>query len=101
MTDTLEDRELRERMGRIDDLIAEIDRFKDPQARARTREIVQALMDFHGAALSKLMDRLAGLGETGLAAIETVAKDDLVASLLLLYGLHPLDIETRVGNALE
>ena len=30
-----------------------------------------------------------------------LARDDLVSSLLLLYGLHPLDVETRVRQALE
>jgi len=101
MPDSPEDRQLRERMRRLDDLLREIDHFKDPQARARTREIVQTLMDFHGAALSRLMERLAAGGESGLAAIDSIAQDDLAASLLLLYGLHPLDLEARVGRALE
>src|SRR5262249_16189439 len=33
--------------------------------------------------------------------IEQLAADDLVGSLLLLYGLHPLDLATRVRQALE
>jgi Fe-S cluster biogenesis protein NfuA len=101
MAVSAEDHDLRERMHRIDDLLREIDRFKDPQARARTREIVRALMEFHGAALEKLMDCLASTGEPGLRAIAAIAQDDLVASLLLLYGLHPVELETRVGKALE
>jgi Fe-S cluster biogenesis protein NfuA len=36
-----------------------------------------------------------------LAIVDDLAKDDLVGSLLVLYGLHPLDLETRVGSALE
>jgi len=96
-----EEGDLRERMHRIDDLLREIDRFKDPQARARTREMVRALMEFHGAALERLLDRVASTGEAGLRTIESIAQDDLVASLLLLYGLHPLDLESRVGVALE
>jgi len=96
-----EDRQLPERMRRLDDLVKSIEQFKDPQARARTREIVQALMDFHGAGLERLMERLAATGESGLQAIDSLSQDGLVASLLLLYGLHPLDLESRVGQALE
>jgi Fe-S cluster biogenesis protein NfuA len=96
-----QDQELRKRMHRIDDLLKDIDRFKDPQTKLRTREIVQALMDFHGAAMEKLMDRLAAAGEPGLQMIHSLAQDDLVASLLLLYGLHPRDLESRVAEALE
>jgi Fe-S cluster biogenesis protein NfuA len=101
MAATPEDRELRERMHRLDDLIKQMDRVKDPQARARAQEIVQALMDFHGAALERLMERLAATGEAGLRMIDSVAQDELVANLLLLYGLHPLDLESRIGAALE
>ena len=50
------DRELRQRMQRINDLLQEIDRFKDPMAKARTREIVQAIMEFHGTAVERLME---------------------------------------------
>jgi Fe-S cluster biogenesis protein NfuA len=96
-----EDHELRRRMHRIDDLLKEIDRFKDPQARARTRQIVQALMEYHGAAIEKLMETVASAGAPGLGIIDAMARDDAVASLLLLYGLHPLDLETRVQQALE
>ena len=33
--------------------------------------------------------------------IDSLAGDDLVGSILLLHGLHPLDLETRVRQALE
>jgi hypothetical protein len=39
-------------------------------------------------------------GESGKAAINRLASDNLVASLLVLHGLHPDDIETRVEQAL-
>ena len=38
---------------------------------------------------------------SGTALIDSLASDDLVASVMLLYGLHPLDLETRVLQALE
>jgi Fe-S cluster biogenesis protein NfuA len=40
-------------------------------------------------------------GEPGRAIIDNLGRDDLVGSLLLLYGLHPLDLESRVIQALE
>ena len=53
-------------------------------------------MDLHAAALEKM---LAIIGDPKL--IDRLARDDLVGSVLLLYGLHPLDLETRVHQALE
>jgi Fe-S cluster biogenesis protein NfuA len=96
-----DDRELRKRMERMDSLLREVERFADPEARARTREIVQAILDLHGAGLERALEAIAAAGAPGLAMIDALARDDLVGSLLLLYGLHPLDVETRVRQALD
>jgi Fe-S cluster biogenesis protein NfuA/nitrite reductase/ring-hydroxylating ferredoxin subunit len=40
-------------------------------------------------------------GEEGETTFEAFAEDELVSSLLLLHGLHPQDVETRVVRALE
>ncbi|HEY4328565.1 MAG TPA: NifU family protein [Phycisphaerae bacterium] len=96
-----DDRAIGERMRRLDELLREVERFKDPQARARTREIVQVLMEFHGAALERLMERIAADGEAGIHVIDRAASDGMVGQLLLLYGLHPVPLEKRVGRALE
>jgi len=95
-----EDRQLRDRIRRGESLLQEVDQFKDASARAKTREIVQVLMDLHGAGLEKILESLASTGEAGLAQIDSLAQDELISSLLLLYGLHPLDLETRVNQAL-
>src|SRR5690349_21380757 len=92
--------DLRGRMQRLDALIQEAERFADPVVQARTREIVGALLELHGAGLEKILEHVAGIGEDGLAAIDALARDELVGSLLLLHGLHPLDVETRVLGAL-
>jgi Fe-S cluster biogenesis protein NfuA len=101
MADAPNDREFRKRMGRIETLLQEIERFPDAGARAHTREIVQTLLDLHGAGLERILEHLAAAGDTGLAMIDSLARDELVGSLLLLYGLHPLDVETRVRQALD
>ena len=88
-------------MQRIESLLAEVDRSKDPQTRDRTREIVQILMDLHGAGLQRILEHVAATGQGGLDLISSMAEDDMVAGLLLLYGQHPLDLDTRVRQALE
>jgi len=62
---------------------------------------MQSLMDFHGAGLDRLMEIVSEAGEAGYAVFDKFAEDDLVASLLLLYGLHPVPLETRVMGALD
>ena len=55
-------------------------------------------MELHGAGLDRLMEIVAQAGASGYALMDDFAGDDLVASLLLLYGLHPHDLETRVSE---
>jgi Fe-S cluster biogenesis protein NfuA/nitrite reductase/ring-hydroxylating ferredoxin subunit len=88
-------------MENVEALIRKIENLPDASAKATALELVQALMEFHGAGLERLMEIVAEAGGPGFAVFDNFAADDLVGSLLLLYGLHPLPIETRVTQALE
>jgi Fe-S cluster biogenesis protein NfuA len=101
MTEPFDPRAFQARLERLDSLIQGAERFADPAARAQTREIVQALLELHGLGLERLLDHLAEAGEPGQAILDAYANDDVVAGLLLLHGIHPLDLEARVGQALE
>jgi Fe-S cluster biogenesis protein NfuA len=98
---TQEDRAMRERLQRVDTLLQEVDGQPDGAARSRTKEIVQGLMEFHGAGIERILEKIASSGEAGQKLIDSLAEDELIASLLLLYGLHPLDLTARVAQALE
>jgi Fe-S cluster biogenesis protein NfuA len=97
----MENQSLHERIRRIETLLHEVEKFKDPDARRKTQEIVQALMDLHGSAIEKILDKIAAGGEGGLTLINSLALDPIIESVLLLYGLHPLELEARVALALE
>jgi Fe-S cluster biogenesis protein NfuA len=94
-------RDLREDMQKIGGLVQEIESIADPAARAAAKNLIQSLMDLHGAALEKTLEIVAEAGEPGMAIIDRLGHDTLVSSVLVLYGLHPEDIETRVVNAFE
>jgi hypothetical protein len=47
------------------------------------------------------MEIVAEAGEAGYRIFDQFAADELVGSLLLLYGLHPEDFETRVRRAID
>lgn len=96
-----DDSSFQQAMRRIEALLQEVECFKDPEEREKVRELVRSLMDVHGAALAKMLAIAAQAGEPGRALIDAYAGDRAAASLLLLYGLHPVDLETRVRTALE
>ncbi|HLX07166.1 MAG TPA: NifU family protein [Thermoanaerobaculia bacterium] len=87
---------------RIETLLDEINAQADPAARAKAEELVRLLMELYGAGLRSLLEIVDQEGgEVAERLFDRIAGDNLVASLLLLHGLHPLDLETRVRRALD
>lgn len=95
------DREFQKRAQRIGGLVQEIESIADPAVRKNTRELVQLLMDLHGAGLERILEIAFQSGEAGARIIDELGHDPLVSSLLVLYGIHPDDVQTRVEEKLE
>lgn len=64
-------------------------------AHERAQQLVREVVGLYGAGL----ERIVRAGDAGFA--ERLATDDLVASLLLVHGLHPHDAHRRVSDALD
>ncbi len=89
------------KVQRIGELVGELEKITDQEARAGAKALVQSLLDLHAGGLERALEILAKEGEAGQAAIDELGRDPLVGSLLVLYGLHPLDFESRVAQAVE
>jgi Fe-S cluster biogenesis protein NfuA len=97
----MEEKEFQQRIQKIEALVRKIESLADAEARASALELFQLVMDLHGASVERMMNIVFEAGEPGQAIIDRLGRDDLVGSLLLLYGLHPLDLEARVIQALD
>jgi Fe-S cluster biogenesis protein NfuA len=95
------EKDFRERIQQMAALAAELENIADVKIRASAKELVHLLMELHGAGLEKIMETIFAAGEPGSAMIDSISRDPLVSSLLVLHGLHPDDFETRVTNAVE
>jgi Fe-S cluster biogenesis protein NfuA len=96
-----QDTALQNRMQRMGDLIGQIEATADPNTRALARDLLKSLMAIHGAALERILEIAAEAGEAGQAMIRKCGRDEVVGNLLLLYGLNPEDLHSRVTAALE
>jgi Fe-S cluster biogenesis protein NfuA len=92
-------RELQERIARIEELIGAIDGIADPETRSQAHELARMLLELHGTGLNRTLEIV--YDHAGAELIDKLADDGLVSNLLLLHGLHPLDLETRVRRALD
>ncbi len=95
------DGQLAASIERMDELLHVIESHPDEVLRGQVQEIVQCLLDYHEQALGRLLGILRASRDDSQADIERLARDELVASLLVLHGLHPADLESRVAEALE
>jgi Fe-S cluster biogenesis protein NfuA len=95
------EKEFQSKVQRIGELVHGLDKIEDPESRAAAKALVQLLLDLHSEALERVMQVVAKNDESGQRTIDDLGHDSLVSSLLVLYGLHPLDLETRVAQAVE
>jgi Fe-S cluster biogenesis protein NfuA len=93
--------EFERRMAMVDELVRTLETAADPGARAAAQDLVRAVMDLNAAGLERIMQMAQRSGEAGRRLADQFTQDGLVSSLLLLYGLHPSDLETRVRGALD
>lgn len=85
---------------RVEKLAGRLASEGDPQTRATALDLVQSVVELHGAALQRLIDSLQRTPE-GEQALAEALEDDLVASMLLLHSLHPDGLEARVLRGIE
>ncbi len=95
MTYSLDIRDFQARLQRLETLLQQVERWTDLALQAHMREIVQAVIDLHRAGLERMLEHL------DANVINACAGDEVVSGMLLLHGLHPQDLETRVRQALE
>ncbi|MFE9925895.1 hypothetical protein ACFYQA_31325 [Streptomyces sp. NPDC005774] len=74
----------------------------DRAACEAAEELVRVLMDFYGAGFTRALDLLGrDPDRAAREARDALLGDELVASLLVLHGLHPDDVPTRITRALN
>jgi hypothetical protein len=97
------EKEFQEKMRQLGTLVGDIDQVPGGGSKVAARELVQLLMEVHRTGLERIMDLVfqAGTGASGGAIIDRLGQDPIVRNLLLLYSLHPDDLETRVLRALD
>jgi hypothetical protein len=95
------EQEFQRRLELIERAIRELEATPDAGLRATMQQLVQSIMELHGGGLDRLMAIVRDTGAAGDAIVERLGQDPLVGSLLILYGLHPRDVRSRVADGLD
>jgi Fe-S cluster biogenesis protein NfuA/nitrite reductase/ring-hydroxylating ferredoxin subunit len=82
-------------VGRVEELTARVEQLGDPEARALADDLAGAVVQLYGEGLERIFAAL------DPAVVQALTQDGVVASLMLIHGLYPVGLETRVQEALD
>ncbi|MEP6513941.1 MAG: NifU family protein, partial [Parafilimonas sp.] len=94
--------ELNQQSQHIQELIEEIDSLPDPDAKGMMQECIQEILSFYGRGLERMLKIISdGNSSAAKDIYNNLIEDSFICSLLLIHDLHPLDLKTRLYQALE
>lgn len=88
-------------LQRVQELTAGLEQVSDPIAKGIAEELLAAVLDLYGEGLERVFAALEEAGSVTEEVRRRLSEDGLVASLMLIHGLYPVDLAVRVGEALD
>ncbi len=86
---------------RVEELLAALRASAGGKVTGMAEELVGLLVGLYGDGLGQIVAVLRDGGEAGATTLARLTEDPLVESLLLVHGLHPLDVDARIQRALD
>ena len=86
---------------RVERLLGSVDDISDPVARDQVQELIGAILELYGTGMGRILEVLDEAGPAGVGVRQALVDDGVVASLLLIHGLYPISLSTRVEEALD
>lgn len=94
--------DLNKQSQHIQELIEEIDALQDPDARQMMQECITEILSFYGQGLERILGIISrGNSSASTEIYNRLIEDSFVSGLLLIHDLHPLDLKTRLYQALS
>lgn len=87
--------------ARLQELVEQVQTQPNPAARALLEQLLQSLMAFYGEGLRRILEHVNRAEPEGRKVMDRLLADPAIGALLLIHGLHPNDIETRLRSALD
>jgi Fe-S cluster biogenesis protein NfuA/nitrite reductase/ring-hydroxylating ferredoxin subunit len=88
-------------LARVQELTEALEAMPDGHQKDVAESLVGAIVELYGDGLARIVDILGDSGVAGQEIHERLVDDGVVASLLLIHDLYPIDLETRVREALD
>jgi Fe-S cluster biogenesis protein NfuA len=87
-------------LARVQELTEALEALPEGHAKDVAEDLIGAIMELYGDGLRRVVGALQEAGAAGQEIHAQLVEDGVVASLLLIHDLFPIDLETRVREAL-
>jgi Fe-S cluster biogenesis protein NfuA len=88
-------------LARVQELTDALEALPDGREKELAEDLIGAIVELYGDGLRRVVEALHEAGAPGQEIHEALVDDGVVASLLLIHDLYPIDLETRVREALD
>lgn len=86
---------------RIEVLLGELRSQASPEVGAKVEEVIGLLVELYGAGLERILEVVNEDAEAAAPLLKRFTDDKFIESLLVLHGIHPIDVDTRIEAALD
>ncbi len=93
--------DLNQHTRRIQELLGKIDTLADPDSREMVQECLESVLAFYGRGIERVLQVVEQAEAEGGKVYDALLGDATVRGLLLIHGLHPVTLETRLHQALD
>lgn len=81
-------------------LVEDLEQHADAEVREKALDVMQIILELHGEVLRRILSTLDSLPEKE-QLLARIMGDEVVSAILLIHGLLPVDLQTRVAVALD
>ena len=87
--------------ARIQQLLEQIEALPGASTRELIHEFMEATLAFYGQGLARILQVVSEAGPGSQNVYQQMINDKVVRGLLLIHDLHPVDLQTRLRDALD
>jgi Fe-S cluster biogenesis protein NfuA/nitrite reductase/ring-hydroxylating ferredoxin subunit len=88
-------------LARVQELTEALEALPQGPEKEIAEDLIGAIVELYGDGMRRVVEALHEAGAPGQEIHERLVDDGVVASLLLIHDLYPIDLETRVREALD
>src|ERR1700716_668180 len=86
---------------RIEVLLGDLRSMASPEVGGKVEEVIGLLVELYGAGLERILEVVNDDAGTAAPVMKRFTDDKFIESLLILHGIHPVDVDTRIEAALD